>query len=172
MVIARSLKDAARLGSATTSLLLRRSEDLVCENLMCAKLGGACVCRLAVHLSRLGNLRELDIAENGLGILPEPVFELPNLEHLDVSGNDLQDLSASISALSSLRTLRVSGNALTALPKEAASLPLLTEVHVGGNSGLDQEGVKEVLRHRPDIAVVWDNNGEKAGENGADSWAR
>lgn len=86
MVIARSLKDAARLGSATTSLLLRRSEDLICQNLMCAKLGGACVCRLAVHLSRLGNLRELDIAENGLGILPDPVFELPNLEHLDVSG--------------------------------------------------------------------------------------
>lgn len=86
MVIARSLKDAARLGSVTTSLLLRRSEDLVCQNLMCAKLGGACVCRLAVHLSRLGNLRELDVAENQLGILPEPVFELPNLEHLDVSG--------------------------------------------------------------------------------------
>ena len=58
----------------------------MCQNLMCAKLGGACVCRLAVHLSRLGNLRELDIAENGLGILPGPVFELPKLEHLDVSG--------------------------------------------------------------------------------------
>lgn len=86
MVIARSLKDAARLGSATTSLLLRRSEDLVCQNLMCAKLGEACLCRLAVHLSRLGGLKELDIAGNELGILPEPVFELPALEHLDASG--------------------------------------------------------------------------------------
>lgn len=86
MVIARSLKDAARFGSATTSLLLRRSEDLVCQNLMCAKLGGACLCRLAVHLSRLVGLRELDIAGNDLGMLPEPVFELPALEHLDASG--------------------------------------------------------------------------------------
>lgn len=86
MVVARSLKDAARLGSVTTSLLLRRSEDLVCQNLMCAKIGEACVCRLAVHLSRLGKLRELDVAQNDLGVLPEPVFELPALEHLDVSG--------------------------------------------------------------------------------------
>lgn len=86
MVIARSLKDAARIGSATTSLLLRRSEDLVCQNLMCAKLGEACLCRLAVHLSRLSGLRELDVAENDLGILPEPVFELTELETLDISG--------------------------------------------------------------------------------------
>lgn len=40
-------------------------------------------------MSRLANLRELDIADNGLGILPEPVFELPDLEHLDVSGEHL-----------------------------------------------------------------------------------
>ncbi|CAN0304928.1 unnamed protein product, partial [Laminaria digitata] len=86
MVIARSLKDAARLGSATTSLLLRKSEDLVCQNLMCSKLGEACLCRLAVHLSRLSGLRELNVAENDLGILPEPVFELPELEKLDISG--------------------------------------------------------------------------------------
>ncbi|CAM9969464.1 unnamed protein product, partial [Pylaiella littoralis] len=155
MVLARSLKDAARLGISTTSLLLRRSEDLVCQNLMCSKLGDACVCRLAVHLSRLGKLKELDIADNGLGVLPEPVFELPDLEHLDVSGNDLKDLPASIAALSSLRTLRLSDNTLTGLPREVASLPLLTEVHVGGNSGLDRDGVAEALRQRPEIAIVW-----------------
>lgn len=86
MVIARSLKEAAKLGSATTSLLLRSSEDLVCRNLFCAKLGGACVCRLAVHLSRLGGLRELDVAENDLGVLPESVFNLSELQHLDISG--------------------------------------------------------------------------------------
>ena len=53
---------------------------------MCSKLGEACLCRLAVHLSRLSGLRELDVAENDLGILPEPVFELPELETLDISG--------------------------------------------------------------------------------------
>lgn len=86
MVVARSLKDAARLGSATTSLLLRKSEDLVCRNMMCAKLGEACVCRLAVHVSRLSGLRELDVSDNDLGVLPDGVFELPELERLDVSG--------------------------------------------------------------------------------------
>lgn len=88
MVVARSLKDAARLGSATTSLLLRKSEDLVCRNMMCAKLGEVCVCRLAVHVSRLSGLRELDISDNDLGVLPDSVFELPELEHLDVSGEN------------------------------------------------------------------------------------
>lgn len=86
MIIARSLKDAARFGSATTSLLLKRSEDLVCRNLMCAKLGGACVCRLAVHVSKLGSLRELDVSDNNLRVLPDSVFELPELERLDISG--------------------------------------------------------------------------------------
>ena len=95
-VVARSLKDAAKFGSATTSLLLRSSEDLVCRNLMCAKLGGACVCKLAVHLSRLGGLRELDIAENDLGMLPESVFQLPELEHLDISGGRKRNVSPNL----------------------------------------------------------------------------
>ncbi|CAN0072667.1 unnamed protein product [Hapterophycus canaliculatus] len=171
MVIARSLKDAARFGSATTSLLLRRSEDLVCQNLMCAKLGEACLCRLAVHLSRLGGLRELDIAGNELGILPEPVFELPALEHLDASGNGLKDLPAGIAALSSLRTLRLSDNALTALPAELASLPLLKEVHLGGNSGLDAKKVAEMLRDRPEMAIVWDSTGHAAEKRDGESVA-
>lgn len=84
--VARTLKEAARLTSATRSLILRSSEDLVCMNLMCPKVGGACLCRLAVTVSRLQGLRELDIANNDLGVLPESVFELPVLEQLDISG--------------------------------------------------------------------------------------
>lgn len=44
------------------------------------------MCRLAVTVSRLPGLRELDIANNDLGMLPESVFELPALEQLDISG--------------------------------------------------------------------------------------
>lgn len=67
----------------------------------------------------------------------------------------------SVAALSSLRTLRLSNNTLTVLPKEVASLPLLREVHLGGNSGLDREGVAEVLRQRPEIAVLWDEDDQE-----------
>ena len=88
------------------------------------------------------------------------------------TGNGLKTLSATVGALSSLRTLRISRNALAALPKEVASLPLLTEVHVGGNSGLDREGVKEVLRQRPDIAIVWNDEGDTAENLGGDACAR
>lgn len=88
MGVARSLKDAGRLTGKTTSLLLRASEDLVCRNLMCAKVGEACVCRLAVTLGRLPGLRKLDIANNELRVLPASVFELTSLEHLDISGEN------------------------------------------------------------------------------------
>lgn len=44
------------------------------------------MCRLAVHVSRLTGLRELDVSDNGLGVLPDGVFDLPELERLDVSG--------------------------------------------------------------------------------------
>ncbi|CAM9473744.1 unnamed protein product [Ascophyllum nodosum] len=153
-VVARSLKDAAKFGSATTSLLLRSSEDLVCRNLMCAKLGGACVCKLAVHLSRLGGLRELDIAENGLGMLPESVFQLPELEHLDISGNGLTALPPTVAALANLRTLRLSNNILTELPRELGSLPRLQEVHVDGNIRLDPQNLDELLQRRPELRIV------------------
>lgn len=89
MGMARSLNDAARLASRTTSLILRASEDLVCRNLMCAKVGGACVCRLALCVSRLSDLRELDVADNDLGVLPDSLFELARLERLDISGEGL-----------------------------------------------------------------------------------
>lgn len=84
--VARSLKEAARLTNGTKSLILRASEDLICKNMMCAKLGEACVCRLALTISRLPGLQELDLADNDLGVLPESVFELPGLESLDISG--------------------------------------------------------------------------------------
>ncbi|CAM9127694.1 unnamed protein product [Discosporangium mesarthrocarpum] len=134
-LVARSLKDASRLGptGGLRSLVLRSSDDLVCRNLMCEKLGGPCACRLAVTLSRLGGLKELDISGNGLGILPDTVFELTALERLNISGNNLMVLPPGISALAELRSLRMSDNFFTHLPEELLQLKRLEELHVDGN---------------------------------------
>lgn len=86
-------------------------------------------------------------------------------------GNGLKDLPTGIAALSSLRTLRLSDNSLTALPVELASLPLLTEVHLGGNSGLDAQKVADLLRRRPQMAIVWDSTGDGAERTEADPTA-
>ena len=81
---ATSLAQAAR--ERLPALRLQKSTELVCENLMCEKVGEACLCRLSIHLSKLRHLRHLDLRGNGLDRLPE-LWTLPQLETLDVRDN-------------------------------------------------------------------------------------
>lgn len=55
-MIARSIREASAL-KHVRSLLLRRSEDLVCRNMLCEKVGEPCVCRLDLVLSRIPQLQ-------------------------------------------------------------------------------------------------------------------
>ena len=74
------------------ALDLRNSSDLQCVNMMCEKVGEACVCRLSRVLEKNGQeLRSLCLADNKLTQLPDIVFELPHLQVLDLSGNALED---------------------------------------------------------------------------------
>jgi len=110
-------------GAQLEALVLRGDEksDLMCVNMMCEHVGGPCACKLARTLSRVPNLRRLEIPGHGLEFLPEALAELTKLEHLDVSYNRLTDLSM-VGRLPRLRTLRADGNALAALPTELAML--------------------------------------------------
>ena len=93
------------------SLDLGSSTDLVCNNLLCEKVGEPCICRLSRALERLPSLARLDLSSNGLTALPDSLCTLQHLQHLDVSRNQLSALPACVWAMPQLRLLDVRGNA-------------------------------------------------------------
>jgi Leucine-rich repeat (LRR) protein len=77
-------------GDVLEALLLRRSEDLRCVDVMCQYVGESCACRLARALDRRGaSLRVLDVSGNALRALPSVLWTIPTLEALDASNNAL-----------------------------------------------------------------------------------
>ena len=86
------------------ALDLSRSEDLLCRNLVCERVGEPCICRLAVALERhAATLAWLSLAGNGLTQLPAALTALPALRHLDLSANGLSALPAGFADLRSLQ---------------------------------------------------------------------
>ncbi|DBA02945.1 TPA: hypothetical protein N0F65_005972 [Lagenidium giganteum] len=131
--VARSLKDVAR-GGAVQALLLPKSQDLMCRNLMCEHVGSSCTCRLALVLDRVPALQRMDLSNNNLRALPDNTFELTALTHLDVSGNVLTTLSPAIAQLQTLQDLDLRHNRLEALPEQALlALPHLQRLRIDGN---------------------------------------
>ena len=79
-------------GRALEALLLGRSEDLRCVDVMCEHVGEACACRLARVIERRGvGLRLLDVSGNRLRALPSAIWGLKELEKLDASDNALTE---------------------------------------------------------------------------------
>lgn len=118
-------------------LYLARSNDLVCRNLMCGKVGTPCVCRIGRWLSQhrplLASCEQLSLRGNALHVLPDEVWSLPRLTHLDLSDNDLAVLPEEIGRLASLEVLYVNANQLGELPQSLCSLPRLRYVNVSAN---------------------------------------
>ena len=134
--VARSLLEANR-SPGMRALELRASEDLRCVNMMCEKVGEACVCRLSRVLEKNGAvLRSLCLAGNGLEQLPPSVFELPHLQVLDLSGNAWREIPESVVNLKSLKVLDVTGNPIQGIPKSVAKrIYGLVEVRWDGSEG-------------------------------------
>lgn len=108
------------------SLSLEKCEDLVCKNLMCEKLGEVCVCKLArwssINGPNLTNLKCMDLADNGLSVLPDSVFDLTQIQYLNVSRNSFTEFPVGIKRLKNLKVLDISDNDLTgSLPQYLAS---------------------------------------------------
>lgn len=112
---------------------LSSSGDLVCNNLMCAKIGEPCVCRLLRVLQRAPQVRELALDGNNLDTLPDLREVLPRLETLDISRNRFRELPAFLGAMPSLRTLVADDNAIAALPEGLGAAGGLELVSLRGN---------------------------------------
>jgi hypothetical protein len=93
---------AARKSSAlgvSQELILHRAEELTCVNMMCPKLGDACLCKLAAAMQRLKQLRLVDLSSNRIFHLPESMLmpeQNPGLEHVDLADNHLTELPDSL----------------------------------------------------------------------------
>ena len=112
----RSAALAITKGDPVRALCLSESEDLVCNNLICEKVGGPCVCRLARYLEQHADVLsdsivELDLSRNALPAVPDAVFKLRNLRVLDLSGNALSEVcSHRVAQLSKLERLDLGEN--------------------------------------------------------------
>ena len=111
-LVATSLSEATRAGKRLRELVLPKSMDLKCVNLMCEKVGTPCICRLARVLALTPEVERLDLSQNELTALPEEVFKLRNLRTLDLSQNRLTTLPPGILQLARLEVLAVDGNPL------------------------------------------------------------
>ncbi len=105
--IHKSLRSAALSPIDVETLDLTKSKDLLCKNMMCEKLGNACVCKLArfVQQTDFPNLHTLILKNNRLDVLPDAIFEcLPKLKLLDVRNNQLIELPENVNPGLEIRT--------------------------------------------------------------------
>lgn len=113
--MATSLARAVKHRTTLRTLDLTAAPDLICSNVMCAKLLEPCLCRVTVVLQKLTHLETLNLSSNNLELLPEAISGdvLPKLKVLNVSRNRLVDLPEKIITHASLQEIHVCHNPLS-----------------------------------------------------------
>jgi small GTP-binding protein len=84
-------------------------------------------------ITRLKNLKILDLSYNKLKVLPEEIAQLKNLRVLDLSYNELTEVPPVIAQLKSLTQLSLSYNNIEELPQEIFQLKNLTFLNLSFN---------------------------------------
>lgn len=156
-IVAHSLDSAYKLRATATSLLLSSSPELRCVNLMCEKVGYGCACRLALTVSRMPALLELDVSHCALDSLPESVWGCGTLTRLIANGNLLTHLPDNAAHMPrSLIELDVRDNVLAAVPwKALAALPSLRSLRVSGNAALLPAAIEEGVALLAPRVRIW-----------------
>ena len=85
---------------------------------------------LPESLKYLDHLKELDLVDNPMQILPEFIFELANLEILSLESTQLMHLSPKIENLDSLKTLDLSNTPISFLPESISNLTNLVFIGI------------------------------------------
>ncbi len=116
-VICKSLKDSAINADKVSKLDLSNSDDLVCKNIMCEKLGDPCVCKLARFLAQtqFPKLEGLSLDSNKLTTIPDPVFQIKTLKSLSLNNNKVvidQQFVEKLKLLPNLEKLSFKGNTI------------------------------------------------------------
>lgn len=132
-----SLKTLNMGGSAIESVSFANLYKLeLLETLICtsAELEGA----LPVGISKLSNLKELDLSQTRITSLPSDIGSLSNLETLDLSSCiKLEDIPNGISQLTALKSLSLRGcSKIKFLPEDIGNLQNLTTLSVNECSDL------------------------------------
>jgi len=139
MLVATSMRQAQLLKTATVRVLdLSRSPDVICMNMMCDKLEGPCVCRVARFLeqNQWDALEEIRLVGNRLDQVPPSIF-MRGLKRLDLSDNSIKELPLDISRCESLETLDMSKNRLVKVAWNALlNLPNLKTIDFRENKSL------------------------------------
>jgi leucine-rich repeat protein SHOC2 len=87
--------------------------------------------RLPDDIGKLRKLQILSLTNNQLTALPTSIGQLDSLSKLIIGKNKLRVLPGSITRLSNLTTLSIGANELTALPTDIGALRQLTELRLG-----------------------------------------
>jgi hypothetical protein len=87
--VATKLRHLARSAATVEVIRMNGSEDLICNNLMCERVGDACVCKIARFIEDIPNLRVVELADNNLHTVPDSLYRIEALTHLDLRGKSI-----------------------------------------------------------------------------------
>lgn len=102
-------------------------------------------------------LRNLDLSNNRITILPSNIGNFKSLKTLNMCGNRITQLPPQIGQLAKLETLILNGNLITELPDTIANLKNLKELNLSGNR-LQRFPVALTKLRKLDIVDLSSNN--------------
>ncbi|RLD64660.1 MAG: hypothetical protein DRI84_08455 [Bacteroidetes bacterium] len=99
-------------------------------------------------------LKELNISNNKITILPYEIKNLEEVEFLNLSFNELTELPSDISYMQSLEKLLIGHNPLEFLPKDIADLHELEYIELPEGT-MDKTEKKNVRKYLPEAEIVF-----------------